>query len=59
MPLFEFSPGLIIQMFGSFLRSKSLYTFVNLMYSGSELLGVFTLKVSGIATSNGSYPYAL
>ena len=55
-PRLEFSPGLIIQILGSPRCSKVLNSFMNLAYSGSELLGVLTLKVKGIATANGSTP---
>ena len=58
LPRFEFSPGLIIHMFASVCYSNCLYARVNLIYSGSLLWGDFTLKVRGIATSNGLIPIA-
>ena len=59
VPRFEFSPGLMIQILASFYYSNFLYARVNLMYSGSEQFELLTLKVSGIATSNGLMPIAL
>ena len=58
VPLFEFSPGLMIQILLSFYCSNCLYALVNLLYSESPLCGDLILKVRGIATSKGLIPMA-